>query len=153
MLCLVLNWEVMRVVKSWETSLMKELTLRGRGKSWTTSLDIGEAREEIDTETSWLQFEGGSAKFKDNQKSALCYSMTKLCKTGKTTVSDDGSTVKSIDVLILSFTRNIEKLKVRHFFKAFIFWNWNVRKELFHIFLHGWLQLHTGSRKVARIGS
>lgn len=38
--------------------------------------------------------------------------MTKLCKIGfgKTTVLDNGSIVKSNDVLIFSFIGNIEKL-------------------------------------------
>jgi len=38
--------------------------------------------------------------------------MTKSCKTGfgKPTDSDAGSTVKSIDVPVFSFIRNIEKL-------------------------------------------
>lgn len=53
-----------------------------------------------------------SAKFRDEEKSAERYTITKLCKTGfgKTTVSGEGSTVKSVHVPVFSFTRNIEKL-------------------------------------------
>lgn len=128
----------MRVVKSWETCLVKELTLcmctwEGERLSNLTSRYWSDLRE-IDTKTFWLKFEGESAKFKDNQQSALCYTMTKSCKTGfgKTTVSGDGSTVKSLDVLTFSFIRNIEKThRIGHFLKAFIIWNSNVIEDFY----------------------